>query len=151
MLIGWQELLQWREMQRKAKMTIAWTNGCFDLLHIGHLRSLTEARRFADWLIVGVNSDESVKRLKGRVIVPAEQRAELVQNVFPVHYAVIFGEDTACKAVEKLKPEVYCKGAEYRDRPMPESEVVRSYGGRIEFLPMVDGVSTTEMIRRIRA
>jgi rfaE bifunctional protein nucleotidyltransferase chain/domain len=130
------------------------TNGCFDLLHVGHVRNLRAARAFGDVLVVGVNDDASVRRLKGagRPIVPAVERAELLAALWCVDAVVLFGEDTPMAALERLRPEVHCKGADYAPpagKPIPEAAVVAAYGGRIEFLPLVPGISTSELARRI--
>jgi rfaE bifunctional protein nucleotidyltransferase chain/domain len=135
---------------------VVWTNGCFDLLHLGHVRSLQAARALGDVLIVGVNSDDSVRRLKGpgRPILPAAERAELVASLACVDHAVVFDEDTPDECIRLLRPAVHCKGADYappHGKPIPEAALVASYGGRVAFLPLVDGLSTTELIRRIRA
>ncbi len=144
------------ERLRRAGQTIVWTNGCFDLLHAGHARSLQAARALGDVLVVGVNSDESVRRLKGtgRPILPESERAELVAALSCVGHVVIFGEDTPEECIRLLKPHVHCKGADYappNGKPIPEKALVESYGGRVAFLPLVEGLSTTELIRRIQA
>jgi rfaE bifunctional protein nucleotidyltransferase chain/domain len=131
-----------------------WTNGCFDLLHVGHVRSLQAARRLGDVLIVGVNSDASVRQLKGtgRPILPAEERAELLSALACVDYVVIFDELTPEAALARLQPDVHCKGADYalpHGKPIPEAALVESYGGRVEFLPLVPGTSTSDLIQRI--
>jgi rfaE bifunctional protein nucleotidyltransferase chain/domain len=138
-----------------AGQVIVWTNGCFDLLHAGHARSLRTARALGDVLVVGVNSDASVRRLKGpgRPVMPACERAELVASLSCVSHAVVFDEDTPEECIRLLKPDVHCKGADYappHGKPIPEAALVESYGGRVAFLPLADGLSTTELIRRIR-
>jgi rfaE bifunctional protein nucleotidyltransferase chain/domain len=106
-------------------------------------------------LVVGVNSDSSVRRLKGagRPILPAIERAELVASLAGVGHVVIFDEDTPEECIRLLRPHVHCKGADYappHGKPVPEAAIVESYGGRVAYLPLVDGLSTTELIRRIR-
>jgi rfaE bifunctional protein nucleotidyltransferase chain/domain len=130
---------------------IVWTSGCFDLLHAGHVRSLRAAWNLGDYLVVGVNSDESVARLKGRdrPIIPAAERAEMIAAITGVHYVVVFHEDTPTACIEELRPHVVCKGEEYRTQPMPETAIVEGYGGRVEFLSRISPVSTTEIVRRI--
>jgi D-glycero-beta-D-manno-heptose 1-phosphate adenylyltransferase len=144
------------ERLRAAGKVVVWTNGCFDLFHAGHARSLRAARALGDALVVGVNSDTSVRRLKGagRPVVPAAERAELVASLACVDHAVVFDEDTPEACIRLLRPDVHCKGADYappHGKPIPEAALVESYGGRVAFLPLVTGLSTTELIRRIQA
>ena len=141
---------------RAAGKAVVWTNGCFDLFHAGHARSLHSARALGDVLVVGVNSDASVRRLKGpgRPVLPAAERAELVASLACVDFTVVFDEDTPEECIRLLRPAVHCKGADYappHGKPVPEAALVESYGGRVAYLPLVDGISTTELIRRIRA
>jgi rfaE bifunctional protein nucleotidyltransferase chain/domain len=141
---------------RAAGRMVAWTNGCFDLLHAGHVRSLRAARALGDVLVVGVNSDASVRRLKGpgRPVLPAAERAELVAALTCVDHTVVFDEDTPEACIRLLRPNVHCKGADYappHGKPIPEAAVVASYGGQVAFLPLVEGISTTDLIRRVRA
>ena len=133
---------------------MVWTNGCFDLLHAGHARSLTAARSLGDVLVVGLNSDRSVRAIKGpsRPIVPEQERAELLAALTCVDAVIIFDEDTPEAALRRLQPDVHCKGADYappHGKPVPERAVVEAYGGRVEFLPLLAGVSTTEIIKRL--
>lgn len=149
----WDRLLELRETWRSAGKTVVWTNGVFDLLHVGHLRSLEAARRFGDILVVGVNGDESVRALKGagRPIVPADERAELLSGLRAVDEVIIFDEATPEHALARLKPDIHSKGADYAPpdgKPIPELNLVHSYGGRVEFLPLVLGISSTELARR---
>jgi D-glycero-beta-D-manno-heptose 1-phosphate adenylyltransferase len=155
-LEGWDALLRSRERWRAEGKVVVWTNGCFDLLHPGHVRSLQAARRLGDVLVVGINSDESVRRLKGpgRPILSADERAVVLSALACVERVVVFDEPTPESALLRLRPDVHCKGAEYappHGKPVPEAQAVRSYGGRVEFLPFLPGVSTTEVIRRVRA
>ncbi|GAB6100021.1 hypothetical protein JCM16358_19000 [Halanaerocella petrolearia] len=130
---------------------IVFTNGCFDLLHVGHTRYLKEARNYGDLLIVGLNSDASVKALKGqkRPLIPDEERAEMLANLEMVDYITIFPEQTANNVIATLKPDIYAKGGDYQIEELPEAEVVSSYGGQIELVPEVKGASTTEIINKI--
>ena len=155
-LPDWPELLRRREAARAAGSTVVWTNGAFDLLHPGHVASLGQARALGDMLIVGVNSDRSVKAYKGpaRPILNQEERAAMLAALGCVDAVIVFDEDTPVECLAKLRPDIHCKGAEYappHGRPVPERGVVESYGGRIEYLPLVAGLSTTEILRRIRA
>jgi D-glycero-beta-D-manno-heptose 1-phosphate adenylyltransferase len=141
---------------RAAGQVVVWTNGCFDLLHAGHARSLQAACAFGDVLVVGINSDASVRRLKGpgRPILPATERAELLAALRCVDHVVIFDDDTPEECIRLLHPDVHCKGADYQPphgKPIPEAALVEAYGGRVAFLPLVDGLSTTELIRRVKS
>jgi rfaE bifunctional protein nucleotidyltransferase chain/domain len=120
----WKSLLAWRDRARRAGRVVVWTNGCFDLLHVGHLRNLRAARALGDALVVGVNDDAAVRRLKGptRPILPAAERAELLAALECVDAVVLFGEDTPSAALERLRPEIHCKGADYAPpggKPIP--------------------------------
>jgi rfaE bifunctional protein nucleotidyltransferase chain/domain len=136
---------------RAAGRTVALTNGTFDLIHVGHLRSLEHARAHADLLVVGVNSDASVRQYKGpdRPIVPQSDRAELVAGLACVDYVVIFDEPTAERLLDAIRPEVYVKGADYREKPLPERPIVEAYGGRIVLVELEPGRSTTGLIERV--
>jgi D-beta-D-heptose 7-phosphate kinase/D-beta-D-heptose 1-phosphate adenosyltransferase len=154
-VVSWPRLLELREQARTQDQTVVWTNGCFDLLHVGHIHTLQAARSHGDLLIVGVNSDDSVRRLKGpsRPIVPAGERAEILGALACVDYVIVFDELTPVTALARLKPDVHCKGADYappHGKPIPEADLVKSYGGRIEFLPMFASASTSNLIRRIQ-
>ncbi len=154
-LVPWDDLLAAREEARRAGRVVVWTNGTFDLLHPGHVSSLQSARALGDILVVGLNSDASVRGYKGpsRPILTQDERAAMLAALECVDYVVVFDEPTPEAALAKLKPGVHCKGAEYappHGRPVPERAVVEGYGGRIEYLPLVPGVSTTELLTRIR-
>ena len=135
---------------KREKKKIAFTCGCFDLLHIGHTRSLREAKSHGDVLIVGVNSDCSVRKTKGkcRPIVPEEERAEIVASLECVDYVTIFSEPTPEKLIGILKPDVHVK-AGYELTQLPEASIIRSYGGKVVVAKEVSGHSTTGLIRRI--
>jgi len=152
-VVEWDALLAERERWRRKGLRVVWTNGCFDLLHLGHVRSLEAARRLGDVLVVGVNGDASVRVLKGdgRPLVPVEQRAELVAALEAVDRVVVFDEPTPEDVLRRLRPDVHTKGADYEGRDLPERAVVEAYGGSIELLPLVPGVSTTELERRLRS
>ena len=132
---------------------MVWTNGCFDVLHAGHARSLAGARSLGDILIVGINSDASVRELKGpgRPIMSESDRAELLAALEAVDYVTVFAEPTPIRALSLLHPDIHVKGAEYGDgsRPIPERETVEAYGGEVHFLPLYPGRSTTDIIERI--
>ncbi|MCS6850781.1 MAG: adenylyltransferase/cytidyltransferase family protein [Gemmataceae bacterium] len=152
-IVDWPELLRRRAAWRQAGRIVVWTNGCFDLLHAGHRFSLEAARRLGDVLVVGVNTDASVRRLKGpgRPVVPLAERLRQLAALDVVDAVVAFEEDTPEVALARLQPDIHCKGADYappHGKPIPEAAVVASYGGRIEFLPLIPGISTTELLRQ---
>lgn len=139
------------EILRRAGKSIALTNGSFDLIHSGHVNYLNEAKKMADCLIVGINSDASVKQYKSdkRPIISEGQRAMLVDNLKAVDYVVIFSETTADNLIEKVKPDFYVKGGDYTEETLPERETVKKYGGKIKFIKMTQGCSTTNIINKI--
>ncbi|MGL6073819.1 MAG: adenylyltransferase/cytidyltransferase family protein [Fimbriiglobus sp.] len=152
--LDWPELLQIRQAAREAGQTVVWSNGTFDLLHPGHLSSLLTARKLGDILVVGLNSDASVRGYKGpnRPICSQDERAAMLAGLECVDYVVIFDEPTPEESLRKLQPDIHCKGAEYappHGRPVPEAATVLAYGGRMEYLPLVPGLSTTELLHRI--
>jgi D-glycero-beta-D-manno-heptose 1-phosphate adenylyltransferase len=150
-VVSLESLVAALERRRAAGAQVALTNGTFDLLHVGHLRSLEAARAHGDILVVGVNSDRSVRSYKspGRPIVPQAERAELIAGLACVDYVVIFDESTAERLLEVVRPEVYVKGADYATRPLPERPVVESYGGEIVLVDLEAGHSTTDLIAQI--
>jgi rfaE bifunctional protein nucleotidyltransferase chain/domain len=131
---------------------VALTNGCFDLLHIGHIRSLEFAASLADVLVVGLNSDGSVRSLKGegRPLLSAEDRAELIGALQCVDLVTVFPEPTAEALVAAVQPDVYVKGGDYGESSLPEAAIVRAYGGQIALAPLVPDLSTTSIVDRIR-
>jgi D-glycero-beta-D-manno-heptose 1-phosphate adenylyltransferase len=154
-VVDWPTLLEARVAWRREGRVVVWTNGCFDLLHVGHLRNLQAARALGDVLVVGVNDDASVARLKGpgRPILAAAERAELLAGLACVDRVVLFGEDTPEAALTRLEPNIHCKGADYappHGKAIPEACIVEAYGGRVAFLPLLPGTSTTDLIHRIR-
>ena len=136
---------------KKQGKTMVFTNGCFDILHIGHVRYLKESAKFGDYLIIGLNSDSSVKRLKGetRPINNESDRAELLSELGFVDYVVIFDEDTPQNLLDEIKPNIYTKGADYTLDTLPEAKTVLKNGGRVEFINLVEGKSTTNVIKKI--
>lgn len=136
--------------ERKKGKRIVTTNGCFDLLHLGHIRYLQEARNLGDLLIVGINSDESVRRLKGkdRPLNSETDRAEVVAALRCVDYTFIFREDNPVRFVEELKPDIHAKGGDYTMDRIIERKAVESGGGKVVLLGMVKGKSTTGLINR---
>lgn len=137
---------------RERGLTHAFANGCFDLLHVGHVRYLQAAAGQADRLIVAINSDDSVRTLKGakRPILSAADRAELVAALRGVTYVVVFGEATVAPLLEQLRPDVHCKGTDYAADTVPERETVRAYGGRVAIVGDPKDHSTRDLLARIR-
>lgn len=143
---------QARHSLREAGQTLVFTNGHFDLLHIGHLDYLEKAGKLGDALFVGVNGDASTARLKGagRPLVPDAERARLVAALAPVAAVIIFEEDTADNLLRALQPDIYVKGGDYADKPLPERPTVEAYGGRVELIEYLPQHSTTRLINRTR-
>ena len=133
--------------------TIVFTNGCFDILHVGHVRYLAGARRLGDILVVGLNSDDSVRELKGagRPLNSEEDRAEVLAALEAVNYVIVFDEKRICNLVRELTPDVYAKGGDYTADTLDPDEVavLREIGARIEILPLVPGKSTTKLFQTI--
>ena len=138
------------DLRRKGKK-IVFTNGCFDIIHAGHVRYLTAAKNFGDILIVGLNTDESVRRLKGnsRPINNQNDRAEVLSGLKAVDYVIFFGENTAEALISEIKPDIYVKGGDYSLKTLPEAKIVQNFGGRVEFINLVAGKSTTNLIEKI--
>lgn len=132
---------------------LVFTNGVFDVLHVGHARYLDEARRLGAFLLVGVNSDESARALgkgPGRPINGQHDRLALLRALRSVDAAVIFEEATPCALLDEVRPDVYCKGGDYDVEQLPEAALVRSWGGKAVRLPFHAGHSSTELMRRLR-
>jgi rfaE bifunctional protein nucleotidyltransferase chain/domain len=131
---------------------VVFTNGCFDLIHLGHVRYLGEAKKHGDILVVGLNSDGSVRRLKGkgRPFVPERDRAELLAALEAVDYVTIFGEDTPAALIEALGPDLIVKGADYTLEEVVGRETVERSGGCVVIVPLVEDRSTTKLIEKIR-
>ena len=145
------ELLMVVAADRAEGLSIALANGCFDLLHVGHIRYLFGAAAQADRLVVAINSDQMVTTLKGTLqpILPSNERAELVAAIGMVDYVVIFSTPTAIPLLEELKPDVHCKGTDYTVDTVPELEVVRGYGGRTVIVGDPKDHSTKDVLTRI--
>ena len=138
--------------ERAAGKTIAFANGVFDVLHVGHVRYLQDASKEADILIVGVNGDESARALKGegRPVTNERERAEVVSAIRGVSYVVIFHDSSPARLIAVLKPDVHCKGTDYTIDTVPEREVVLAYGGRIAIVGDPKEHSTTALLRKMR-
>jgi D-beta-D-heptose 7-phosphate kinase/D-beta-D-heptose 1-phosphate adenosyltransferase len=136
---------------RRQNLRVGFTNGCFDLLHPGHVSLLNQAKRGCDRLIVGLNSDDSTRRLKGpeRPIQSEAARAAVLASLADVDLVVIFAEDTPAKLIDEIRPELFVKGADYRVEDIPEATIVKRYGGEVMLAEFVDGQSTTSTIARI--
>lgn len=147
------ELVERVSRRRAAGERIVLTNGCFDLLHPGHVDGLRRARERGDCLVVALNGDESVRRLKGagRPIVPFAERRELLLALRWVDEVIGFDDDTPLEIIRALRPEVWVKGADWRGTETPEAAAVRAGGGEIVYLDLVDGYSTTSLVERIRS
>jgi rfaE bifunctional protein nucleotidyltransferase chain/domain len=145
-------LAAWAEARRREGRSVVLTNGVYDLMHDGHLRSIVEAARHADLLLVAINSDASVRALKGpgRPILPESMRATLVRGLRAVDAVTIFAEPSVLPTILTVRPDVVAKGGQYSEAEIVGSNEVTSWGGRVVRLPMVEGVSTTELLARIR-
>lgn len=139
-----------QNFKKENKKTI-FTNGCFDILHVGHTRYLKASSKYGDIMVVGLNSDSSVKRLKGetRPINNELDRAELLTELYFIDYVVIFEEDTPKQLLDELKPDIYTKGADYTLETLPEAQTVLKNGGKVEFIQLIEGKSTTNVIKKI--
>ena len=136
---------------KKQNKTIVTTNGCFDIIHAGHVRYLKQAKALGDVLIVCLNSDESVKRFKGptRPLNHQDDRAEVLSSLCSIGYVVIFEEDTPVDVLDKIKPNIHVKGGDYTEETLPETKIIKESGGKIQFIPFVEGRSTTNIINKI--
>lgn len=152
MLINRNELNALLTKLRSEGKTIVTTNGCFDILHVGHVRYLEKTKTFADVLIVALNSDKSVKSIKGdsRPINKEEDRAEVLSALRCVDYVVLFDEDSPIDLLLQIKPDVYTKGADYTVETLPEAKPIMENGGRVEFISFVEGKSTTSIINKMK-
>jgi D-beta-D-heptose 7-phosphate kinase / D-beta-D-heptose 1-phosphate adenosyltransferase len=132
---------------------ISFTNGCFDLFHAGHLEVLRKASELGDVLVVGINSDKSVARIKGqgRPIIPEDERVALVSAMQFVDYAVVFDEDTPLKLIEQVQPDVLVKGEDWKGKPVVGENVVTARGGKVQYVKLLSGISTTNLIDKIRS
>lgn len=151
-LIKQEDLDELLKKLKEENKTIVTTNGCFDILHVGHVRYLKKAKSYGDVLIIALNSDKSVKSIKGpdRPINNENDRAEILNALSFVDYTVLFDEDTPMNLLAKLKPDVHTKGADYTVETLPEAKIIMENGGRIEFITFVEGKSTTSIIEKIK-
>ena len=132
---------------------MVFTNGCFDLLHPGHVSYLRAARSLGDALVVGLNSDASVRRLKGpaRPVVPEKDRAAVLEALESVDAVIVFAEDTPIRLMRELEPAIYAKGGDYRIEDLPEAEVAREFRAEVRIIPFETGYSTSALIERIKS
>lgn len=146
------ELITAVDKERRRGRSIAFANGCFDLLHVGHIRYLQDAARQADVLIVGVNGDDSVCKLKGpgRPVMAEQERAELISAIRGVSYVTIFREESPARLLGVIRPDVHCKGTDYTAESVPERDIVQSYGGRVAIVGDAKNHSTSEIFQRIK-
>jgi rfaE bifunctional protein nucleotidyltransferase chain/domain len=146
------ELLNALVTERKAGKRIAFANGCFDVLHVGHIRYLQGAAAVADVLVVGVNGDESVRVLKGegRPVMNERERAELISAIRGVSYVTVFHENSPSRLLQVLEPDFQCKGTDYTEGSVPEADVVRSYGGKVVIVGDPKDHSTSAILERMR-
>jgi len=146
-----EELCRSVEALRAKGKRMVFTNGCFDLLHVGHIRYLEQAKALGDILIVGINSDRSVQALKGplRPILPVEDRAEILSGLGCIDYITVFDEPTPLELITLLKPQVLVKGGDWTKEAVVGSEVVEGLGGKVVLLPFVEGSSTSNLIETI--
>jgi D-beta-D-heptose 7-phosphate kinase/D-beta-D-heptose 1-phosphate adenosyltransferase len=147
--LGVETLREEVRRRRQAGQTVVFTNGCFDVLHVGHIRLLREAATLGDFLVVGLNSDDSVRRLKGpgRPVHNEAARAEVLVALGCVGAVCIFDEETPLALIEQVRPDVLVKGADYRPEQVVGREEVEKAGGRVVLVPLVDGYSTTSILR----
>jgi rfaE bifunctional protein nucleotidyltransferase chain/domain len=146
-----EELKKELERIRKEGKTIAFTNGCFDILHVGHVRYLRDAKKTADVLILALNSDSSVRTIKGekRPLIPQEERADVLAGLESVDYVTIFDEPTPLELIEYLKPDVLIKGGDWAEESIVGRDAIRSWGGRVIVIPEIEGASTTNIVDKV--
>ncbi len=152
MIVSEAELGQALARERAAGKTVAWANGVFDILHVGHVRYLRDAAKVADVLVVGVNGDESVRMLKGpdRPLMPAPERAEIVAAIQGVAYVTIFEDRSPARLLQLLQPDFQCKGTDYTADSVPEAEIVKAYGGKVVIVGDPKDHSTTGLLAKMR-
>lgn len=152
MLVKREDIRALTDVIHRAGKTVVCTNGCFDILHLGHVKYLEKTKTFADYLIVLLNSDKSVKSIKGpeRPINNETDRAEILSALRCVDYVVLFDEDSPRALLDEIKPDVYTKGADYNMQTLPEADIMRKNGTKVEFIEFVEGKSTTNTIEKMK-
>jgi len=150
-ILSWEALKIEVENHRLQGKKIAFTNGCFDILHVGHVRYLREARKRGDLLILALNSDVSVRAIKGekRPLLPEKERAEVVASLESVDYVTLFNETTPLRLIEYLRPDVLVKGGDWKEEAVVGRDAVRSWGGEVLLVPVIEGASTTNIVEKI--
>ena len=150
-IIGRKSIADFVKKLHEAGKTVVATNGCFDILHVGHVRYLQKTKSFADYLIVLLNSDKSVRNIKGegRPVNPETDRAEILTALSCVDFVVMFDEDSPALLLDEIKPDVYTKGADYTMETLPERDIMIKNGTKVEFIDFVQGKSTTNIIDKI--
>ena len=150
--VNWNELKQHVEQLKTEGKKLVFTNGCFDIIHAGHVRYLKEAKALGDILIVGLNSDTSVSAIKpGRPVNPQDQRAEVLSSLEMVDYVTIFGEDTPYKLIQHLQPDVLVKGGDWQIEKIVGAREVQGWGGTVHSIPFLHQRSTTALLNKIRS
>jgi len=146
-----EELKDIIDIHKKQGKLIVFTNGCFEILHPGHIKLLEEAKNYGDILVVGINSDESVKRIKGekKLIFDEKSRVKIISALECVDYVTLFNENTPENLIKIIKPHIHIKGGDYKEEDLPEAKIVKEYGGKIIILPLLEGFSTTQIIQKI--
>lgn len=146
-----EEIVEIRAELRRRKKKLVFTNGCFDILHVGHVRILNQARNSGDVLVVGINSDSSVRKIKGKLrpVIPEEERAEVLAALASVDYVFIFADPTPQRIIDAIVPDVLVKGADWGVSDIIGHDTVLNAGGTVQNLPLVEGVSTTAIIERV--
>ena len=141
-----------RQKLKKQGKKVVFTNGCFDILHVGHVKYLRKARALGDVLILGLNKDASISRLKGpeRPIVPEKDRADILSELECIDYVVLFGEDTPLKVIKTLKPDVLAKGGDWKINEIVGKDVLDEYGGVVKRVKLIPGRSTTNVVDKIK-
>lgn len=151
-IIRRENIAQFIQNLHKAGKTVVATNGCFDILHVGHVRYLQKTKSFADYSLVLLNSDNSVRAIKGpsRPVNCEQDRAEILCALSCVDYVVLFDENSPRDLLDEIKPDVYTKGADYTMETLPEADIMRKNGTRVEFISFVEGKSTTGIIEKMK-
>ena len=146
------ELITAVATERERGKKISFANGVFDILHVGHVRYLQDAARVADVLVVAVNSDQSVRAIKGegRPIMPEGERAEIVAAIRGVSYVTIFSENSPARLLQALKPDFQCKGTDYTEETVPEADIVKAYGGKVVIVGDPKDHSTTDVLQKLK-
>jgi rfaE bifunctional protein nucleotidyltransferase chain/domain len=152
-ILDFQELEQYAAGWHDRNLQIVLTNGCFDLVHVGHLFTFREAKKWGDILVVGLNSDRSVKALKGdsRPIISEHDRSIFLSALEPIDFVTIFDDNTAAGLIEKVRPHFYVKGGDYSLDILPEKPVLERLNIPVKFTPLIPGISTTEIMRKIKS